>query len=356
MSAEHKNIDKKFVTVGGGTGLPIANEALHLTDQVPYVTSIVTVFDSGGATGKERRAANGKRLAYGDVRRALLSTVHPHDKDGDAYREFRALLEDRDKNNFVLGHQLIHRRFDRDGDAFGGVTRMMKAFGLDVRGEVLPPSTTAADLMFTVADPKNPDCVLTRYKGEHHLDEITDAVVVKDMWLESADPERATVDAYQPAAHALKTADVTVLAQGGPLGSIFPNFLPSGMREASEDSQSRLVVVANAVSLPLENPDDTPVQIVGRTIKYAGRRPDVLIVPGETTKELERRHPETAAAYKARRAQLLGWGTQSLRAVERLGVEVVMHNAIDVETAKDGTPEVRTNSKRLSEALQEAIS
>ncbi|MEK7127783.1 MAG: 2-phospho-L-lactate transferase CofD family protein [Patescibacteria group bacterium] len=52
-----------IVTIGGGSGTPVLNEALLLVG-VKKITSIVTVMDSGGITGRMRTDAMGKEVAY----------------------------------------------------------------------------------------------------------------------------------------------------------------------------------------------------------------------------------------------------------------------------------------------------
>lgn len=50
----------KVVTIGGGSGMPVVNKAL-VKSQIGWVNSIVTVFDSGGDTGRQRTGKRDKQ-------------------------------------------------------------------------------------------------------------------------------------------------------------------------------------------------------------------------------------------------------------------------------------------------------
>jgi len=59
-------------TVGGGSGMPVVNQALLLAG-FSQISSIVTTFDSGGDTGRMRTDERGKILAFSDYWRFPLS-------------------------------------------------------------------------------------------------------------------------------------------------------------------------------------------------------------------------------------------------------------------------------------------
>lgn len=333
----------EIVTVGGGNGSPIVNEALLRTTGINSINAVAAVYDSGGATGRRRLDSLGQELAYSDAMRILLSLVPPEQKETDSYRAVYELFNHRDGRGKVLGQDIFNRYFD-EKDGFSGIEQGMKAFGINLKGHVLPSSTQPSNIAFITSSGRN-------YSGEHLLDDnrMSKDLVI-DMYL---DP---SVDAYVPATDAVERAGLIVLSCGSLHGSLFSNFLPTGMREALSKSQAKMFLVTNLVSSRNETHDYTPMQFVDIVKRYTGKKPDGLIVPEISRKEFEHAHPDVAGLYDLEHSHFLGWESRELYAVENQGVQIITHQATRVVEGQNGYKVVRHDPKGLSDALGKIIS
>jgi uncharacterized cofD-like protein len=332
----------EIVTVGGGTGSSVVNEALLRTGTVDNINAIAAVYDSGGATGRRRLDAYGKEPAYSDAMRILLSLVPPDQIQTQVFREMKELLTDRDEREKVLGQEIFHRFFNTV-DGFSKIENKMRAFGIILKGHVLPSSTEPSNIVFLTTSGRT-------FIGEHLLDEQRMAKdMVSDMHL------NPSVDVYTPAAEAIEKAQLIILSCGSLHGSVLSNFLPNGMKEALLRSKAQVLLVTNLVSTRNETHGLKPEDFVKLVEKYAGRRPNGLIVPEMTRQQFESRYPNAAKLYDLEHSHFLGWDDKELYAVEDEGVQIFPHRATSVVDAGNGFEIVRHDPTELAKTLREKI-
>ncbi len=335
-------MSKEIVTVGGGNGSPIINEALLLTSKVDNINAVAAVYDSGGATGRRRLDALGKEIAYSDAMRILISLFPPEKQDARQYFALKKLFNHRDERDKVLGQDIFNRFFDPI-EGFGQIEEVMRDLGIDIQGHVLPSSTEPSNIAFATTSGR-------KFVGEHLLDanRMSQDMVI-NMYL---DPK---VDAYVPAEDAIENAQLVILSSGSIHGSVLSNFLPNGMREALQKSKAKLFLVTNLVSTRNETHNFTPLQFAEMVKKYSGRQPDGLIVPEISREDFEAKNHEVAVLYDQEHAHFLGWDSRELYRAENKGIQIITHQATRIIDAGDGLKIVRHDPQKLSDALGQLL-
>src|SRR3989338_5297572 len=179
------HLQKKIVTIGGGTGTFVVLSGLKRIPDV-FLTAIVSVLDDGGSTGRLRDAYG--FLPVGDARQALIALA-PLEKSrppvaAEAQPSAGRSLTGRAKNGGASTmRQLFEYRFSKGdiaGHNFGNLflTALTDILGSDaaaieaashilrVKGTVLPVSNEPATLVATL---ENGETIT----GEHSIDART---------------------------------------------------------------------------------------------------------------------------------------------------------------------------------------
>lgn len=334
-----KSKKKAILTIGGGSGSPVVNQALLLAG-ASYINSIAAVYDSGGATGIRRTLdTEGKEIAYSDALRILLSLIDPSRTNQKQRDVINRLLSDRNGKNQVLGHEIANRLFNPQ-KGFTPLMKDLEALGVHFLGQVIPSSTRSSHIKFETISGRI-------HTGEHLLDDLSMSKdMVTNMTLEPSVP------AFDPAILAIKKASIIFLPCGSVHGSVLCNFLPEGMREAMQKTKAKIYLVTNLVSTRNETHDFSPVDYINLVKKYSGIKVDGIIVPKMTRKEFEKKYPDVAKLYDLEHSYFLGWEQAELAKVEKNGVKVITHNATKVVSVPGKeTKIVRHDPKKLAKAL-----
>lgn len=240
----------KICTIGGGSGMPVVNQAL-IKSGIGRISSIVTTFDSGGDTGRLRTDERGNLLAFSDYWRALISLW----KDGDKKRIWEDMLRFRDSRGRNFGNSFFVALREKVGD----VNRVGKVFaqmvGADMGGEVIPVCLSPSDICFETESG-------AVYKGEHRLDELRmSRDMVKRIWLEPK------VSVNSKVLEALNDADLIVVCPGSMYGSILVNFLTDGFCQVFTKSKAKKILMTNIMSTRNEN-DGFDQEMYLKTFEY----------------------------------------------------------------------------------------
>lgn len=226
-AAQGRSSGTGAVAIGGGHGTARALRALlHVVDRV---TAIVTVADDGGSSGRLRRDL--QVPPPGDLRMALTALA--------ADSELRRLVTYRFERGELAGHSLgnlmlIALRELSGQDLVVALDRL--AGLLDVPGRVLPCTTTPVTLHGRTADGV--------VRGQAA---VAATPRLQRVWLEPSDA------AATPAAlEAIRGADLVVLGPGSLYTSLLPNLLVPGVREAINEAEGQIVLVANLREQPGE--------------------------------------------------------------------------------------------------------
>lgn len=217
----------KVVIIGGGSGIKPIIESLR-TENIK-LTTIVTMADSGGSTGRLREAMG--MLPPGDFRNALIATA------GDSTRKARLLayrfpeqVEGLGGHN--MGNLMIAALTDIKGN-FGDAVEELSDL-MQLPGRVLPMSLDNISLRAHFTDGSTVD-------GEAE-------VPLQDKSIDSIEILPAHAKPFVPALQALTQADFIII---GP-GSLFTSLIPPLSIEVTADTIARSsatkVLVINAMT------------------------------------------------------------------------------------------------------------
>jgi len=234
---------RHIAVIGGGTGNKTAVAAFS---QSPFngegVTAIASTFDDGGGTGALREVYSALP-AVGDMRQCFdaMSNLSPRALRALASRfgagenvSDRLFLEGQTLGNLIIAG-VIQTEF-ANGGTFSSALKIVGEL-LQAKGRVAPPSNDIRTLVYTLPGEDEP------IFGEHQAEEtkIPSFKGVEISFLEGSrdqcsDVRLAMKPAHisQEADHAIRSADVVILAPGDLYTSIAPNLAVEGMREALE--------------------------------------------------------------------------------------------------------------------------
>lgn len=253
-------MQKNIVTIGGGTGTFVVLSGLK---HLPEVTlkAVVSVADDGGATGRLRDAYG--FLPMGDARQALIALSG--DNDTSLMRE---LFAHRFAKGDIAGHNFGNLFLTALTEILGNDAASIEAASkiLRVRGYVVPVSDTPTTLTAELTDG-------TTIVGEHQIDAHAHgrSPIVS---LSSKTPTQISAKA----AEAIREADLIILGPGDLYTSTVANFVVSGMKEAVLSSKAKLVYIVNLFTRAGQTEEFTASRHVEEIARYAGRRPDIILV------------------------------------------------------------------------------
>lgn len=251
-------INSTICTIGGGTGMPVINEAL-LKAGYKHVDSVVTTFDSGGDTGRMRTDERGRILAFSDYWRSLISLW----ADGKQKADWVEMLRFRDGRGRNFGNIFFQFMSEKAGNLSDVDNLFSHLTGAKINGSVVPVSLVPTDVCFeTISGAK--------YCGEHHLDNLRMSFdKVSKVWLT---PE---VPANEDALQALERAKVIILCPGSMYGSLITTILPKGVSEAYKKSKAKKILMTNLMSVANENDGYTQDDYVKIFARYLGDKKPV---------------------------------------------------------------------------------
>ncbi len=215
---------KKIVTIGGGTG---SFTLLSGLKNYQYdISAVVTMADDGGSTGKLRDELG--VLPPGDIRQCLVAL-------SDSSDEWRELMNYRFESGGLEGHNfgnlLLSALEKINGSFSSGIIEAIKI--LNVKGSVIPVSED--DMRLTIK--LNDGCIIT---GEKELDENQQIRETGIYEVRLAHPVRAN----KRAVRAIENANFVIIGPGDHYGSIVPNLLISGIKNAIKKTKARVIFVA----------------------------------------------------------------------------------------------------------------
>jgi len=245
---------QKIVTIGGGTG---HFQVLRgLKNYECEITAIVNVSDDGGSSGRLQDEYG--ILPPGDARQCIVALA-----DDNESKLLRDLFSFRLKDGHNLGNLIITALSSISGSSAQAIKDAGKL--LRIKGRVLPVSTDEVVLHAETEDgkflqgqtevsyPKNKD---TKIKRIFHVPEAY---------------------IYKEAGDAIRNADKIVICPGELYGSILPNFIVKGMREALQESKATIIYICNLFTKE-GNYGFKASDFVREIEKYAGINLDYIII------------------------------------------------------------------------------
>ena len=234
-----------IVVIGGGTGLHTLLRGLK--QYTNNITAIVTVFDSGGSSGKLRDELG--VLPPGDIRNCLvaLSTKEPL---------MKKLFQYRFKNGSLQGHSFGNLFITAMSAVSGDFTKAIEKSSeiLAIRGKVLPSSMENVTLCARL---KNDKVI----KGENNISKISDKV-------ESIFIQPSSVSPLPEALHAIQKADAIILGPGSLYTSIICNLLVKNIPSAICGSNAMKIYICNVMTQPGETDFYSASMHLEEIVKY----------------------------------------------------------------------------------------
>lgn len=280
----------KIVVIGGGTGLYVLLRGLKAFTN--HITAVVTVFDTGGSSGRLRKELG--ILPPGDIRNCLvaLATVEPLMEKLFQYRFTNGSLEG---HNF--GNLFITAMSEVSGDFISAIEKSSEI--LAIQGKVLPSSLENITLS---AKMKDGEIV----KGETeitHSGKIIDKVYL----------EPSPVLPLPETLLALEEAEAIILGPGSLYTSIICNLLVKGISKAIGESKAIKIYICNIMTQSGETDNYTVSQHLKELKKYLGVNCiDYIIVnTAEIDNELKERYAkEGAYQVVVDRSEILKMGVE----------------------------------------------
>ncbi|MGB9911013.1 MAG: gluconeogenesis factor YvcK family protein [Microgenomates group bacterium] len=245
----------KVVVIGGGTGTYTVLTGLR--DYPIDLTAIVSMFDSGGSSGRLRDEFG--VLPPGDVRQALLALSSlPLEKIS-----LRQLFEYRFENGIGLkGHSFGNLLLTALTDITGRIDLAIAEAEriLDVKGKVLPVSLIDSNLCARLEDG-------TIIKGESNIDirRVRPELKILDVFLDP--PARI----FSLARKAILQADLIVLGPGDLYTSLIPNLLVEGVSQAIFRSKGEVIYVCNLMTKHGETDGFAVSDFIKEVKRYLGK-------------------------------------------------------------------------------------
>lgn len=272
-----KNNYKKVVVIGGGTGTFVVISGLK---NLPLnLTAIITVADSGGSTGRLRDEFG--FLPVGDLRQSLAALARENGQDWIRKLLLYRFTGGKELKGHNLGNLILTALQDMAGSTPKALEIAGKIFRLD--GTIYPSTLKNVQLVTEFEDG-------TTLVGEHELDnKVHGGKTIKSISL------RPKADIYSKAAEAIKSADLVIIGPGDLYGSLLPNLVVEGAKQAFSDSNAKVVYVTNLMTRFTQTHDMTALGHVKTLEKYLGKKPDFVIlntgqIPSEILKRYQKDH------------------------------------------------------------------
>jgi uncharacterized cofD-like protein len=289
----------KVTVIGGGTGsfhvLSGLRDHPHLV-----LTSIVTMADSGGDSGRLRDEYG--LLPPGDLRRGLLALSEESQllRDLVGFRFTEGPLRGRHLGNLCF--LALTKLLGSEMDALAAITKLLK-----VRGSVLPVSWDNVHLCAELADGQTIVRQVNIDRPKHDP-----SIAIRSVFLNP--PASANPDALD----AIAASDFIVLAPGDLFTSTIPNLLVNGIPAALRACRAPLVYVVNLMTKLGETNGYSASAHVQQIIHYCGRVPDaVLAHRGPMAEDLvERYRAETATAVAVDEDRIASLGVRLVRCAD----------------------------------------
>lgn len=243
---------KRVVTIGGGSG---SYQILRSLKELDFdITAVVNMFDSGGSSGVLRDEFG--LLPPGDVRRALLAL-----SDESQSEILREIFNFRFEGGSGLnGHNFGNLFLVALSSIYGGDAEAIEKTSelLHIKGNVLPVSLDKAHVHAVL---ENGEVII----GETNIDiPKHDANLrIKELYLEPQ-PE-----IYEPAARAVRSADVIVICPGDLYSSLIPALLTRGMSAALSATHGTIVWVCNIMTKHGETDNYAVDDFARELLRYA---------------------------------------------------------------------------------------
>lgn len=218
---------KKIVCLGGGTGMSVVLAGLK---KYPVdLVAIVTMFDSGGSSGKLRKELG--ILPVGDIRQCLVSLSN----ENILTNLFHYRFKQGTLKGHNLGNLLIAGTIKMTGSLERAIEKIEKI--LNIKSKIFPVTLENANIIAVLNNNK-------KVNGEENIInyQSLSKIGIKKLFL------KPKVKTNPKAISEIKNADLIIIGPGKFYTSILPIFLVKGISEAVRKSRAKKVFVCNLMT------------------------------------------------------------------------------------------------------------
>lgn len=256
----------RVVVIGGGTGIfPVTAGLRHLNVRI---STIVSVSDSGGSTGRIRDEFGFQPV--GDLRQSLAALA---ESDGEEWIR-KLLLYRFEKGEGLKGHNLgnliLTALQDLTGSTSQALAKAEQIFRLE--GEVIPATEENVNLKITYRDG-------TEAVGEHILDDNTTAKPIENISLTPA----AKINPQ--AKKAIIKADYIIVGPGDFYASLMSALSPEGITGAFRQTKAKVIYIMNLMTRLTQTKDMSTRDHLQKIENKIGRAVDVVVINNEPIPE-----------------------------------------------------------------------
>lgn len=257
---------QRVVVIGGGTGIfPVTAGLRHLDVDI---STIISVSDSGGSTGRIRDEFGFQPV--GDLRQSLAALA---ETDGEEWIR-KLLLYRFEKGESLKGHNLgnliLTALQDMTGSTSAALAKAEQIFRL--QGEVIPATDQTVDLKIHYQDG-------SAAIGEHLLDDNSKAKPIADISL------TPSAKLNPIAKKAIIKADFIIIGPGDFYASLMAALSPEGMVGAFKQSKAKVIYIMNLMTRLTQTKDMTAKDHLEKIEAKIGRPVDVVILNNEPIAE-----------------------------------------------------------------------
>ena len=225
MKTMEKKEKTNVVVIGGGHGQAVMLRGMKQLQKV-HLSTIVTVADDGGSTGRLRKDSD--IPALGDIRDVMIA-LSEEETILTRLMDYRFVKADVAGHN--LGNLMLMALLEEDNDIMHAISELGKV--LRVKGDVIPSTTQAVTLCARMED----GSIVT---GQSSIPKYFNDIQ-KIFYQEE-------VRATDSAVRAIEEADVIIFGIGSLYTSIIPNVIIPELKKAINTSAARKVYLCNAMT------------------------------------------------------------------------------------------------------------
>ncbi len=280
-----KFFKKKVLTIGGGSGQYALLSGLRDLEQIE-ITTIVSMADSGGSTGRLRDELG--ILPPGDVLKCILA-LSPH-RDIARTIFLKRFTGDRRLQGHNAGNMLLTMLSRYTGSFPSGVQALAEI--LDTHGNILPVTVDRATLVAELTDG-------SRIYGETAIDipRGTQREKIRDVFLVPHHSD--TISVYPPVIDRIRNADTIIIGPGDLFTSIIPSLIVPGVKEALRKTKAKILYVISIMTKFGETHQFSGRDFVKTLDEAIGRKVDGIIY------NTGRPDNKLLARYRAQKAEFV---------------------------------------------------
>lgn len=312
------SMEPKVVVLGGGTGMPVLLKGLKA---YPIeLTTIVTVADDGGSTGRLRK--NIEIPAPGDIRNVIAALANVDNELHDLFQHrFQAA---NGLSGHSLGNLVLVAMNSLTGDFYSAVKKVSNIF--KVQGDIIPIVNESITLHAEMDDG-------TVVSGESNIPIKNKKIKRVFLTPNNVEPIPNVVDA-------IIEADMIVISPGSLYTSILPNLIMRDVVNALNETKGEVIYVCNIMTQNGETNDYSATDHVQAIFDHIGPNTiDTIIVHNQPLPA------HTLEMYREQDSMPVTYDKDSLSALK---INVMEEDIVDHSQTM-----IRHNTEKIASLLYE---